>query len=224
VPGVPPAAGGRDIDLLVVGGGIIGTSCAYHLSRTGWKVTILDRGESARILRNDVALMLTVRQTRSPKKIDHRPAEILIRSASDLLALRGAVFVTECRLEIGQRDFAPFSIQIVGERAEAEGKTHTSPARKFRDRPCQKPNPRILEIITKLFPAVFHIQLKGVQKTSDLHLSTNNPPMLRINGDLVRVDYPPMQNDDFKAWCMRSFTISLTIDSSAAARELPWPR
>ncbi len=60
------------------------------------------------------------------------------------------------------RDFAPFSIQIVGECAEPEGKTDTSRARKVRDRPGQKPNPRILEIITKLFPAVFHIQLKGV--------------------------------------------------------------
>jgi twitching motility protein PilT len=36
------------------------------------------------------------------------------------------------------------------------------------------------------------------QKASDLHLSTNNPPMLRINGDLVRVDFPPLQNDELK--------------------------
>ena len=34
-------------------------------------------------------------------------------------------------------------------------------------------------------------KLMGEQKASDLHLSTNNPPMLRINGELVRVDYPP---------------------------------
>jgi twitching motility protein PilT len=65
-------------------------------------------------------------------------------------------------------------------------------------------------------------KLMTVQKTSDLHLSTNNPPMLRINGDLVRVDYPPMQNDDLKAWCMRSLTISLLIDSPRP-RELPCP-
>ena len=37
------------------------------------------------------------------------------------------------------------------------------------------------------------------QKASDLHLATNNPPMLRINGDLVRVDFPPLQNDELKA-------------------------
>src|SRR4030081_912174 len=37
------------------------------------------------------------------------------------------------------------------------------------------------------------------QKASDLHLSTNNSPMLRINGDLVRVDFPVLQNDDLKA-------------------------
>ncbi len=36
------------------------------------------------------------------------------------------------------------------------------------------------------------------QKASDLHLSTNNPPMLRINGDLVRVDFPPLQSDELK--------------------------
>lgn len=29
---------------IVVGGGIIGTACAYYLSRVGWKVTILDKG------------------------------------------------------------------------------------------------------------------------------------------------------------------------------------
>ncbi len=35
-------------------------------------------------------------------------------------------------------------------------------------------------------------KLMSEQKASDLHLSTNNAPMLRINGDLVRVDYPPL--------------------------------
>src|ERR1700757_164772 len=42
-------------------------------------------------------------------------------------------------------------------------------------------------------------KLMTEQKASDLHLSTNNAPMLRINGDLVRVDFPPMKNDDLKA-------------------------
>jgi twitching motility protein PilT len=36
------------------------------------------------------------------------------------------------------------------------------------------------------------------QKASDLHLSTGNPPMLRVNGELHRVDYPPLENDDLK--------------------------
>ena len=45
--------------------------------------------------------------------------------------------------------------------------------------------------------AFFKLMLE--QKASDLHLSTNNPPMLRINGELVRVDYPPLQNDELKA-------------------------
>ena len=42
-------------------------------------------------------------------------------------------------------------------------------------------------------------KLMSEQKASDLHLSTNNAPMLRINGDLVRVDFPLLQNDDLKA-------------------------
>src|ERR1700719_5326616 len=42
-------------------------------------------------------------------------------------------------------------------------------------------------------------KLMAEQKPSDLHLSTNNSPMLRIHGDLVRVDFPPLKNDDLKA-------------------------
>src|ERR671922_1270413 len=37
------------------------------------------------------------------------------------------------------------------------------------------------------------------QKASDLHLSSGNSPMLRINGELHRVDYPPLDNDSLKA-------------------------
>src|SRR6266516_1535799 len=37
------------------------------------------------------------------------------------------------------------------------------------------------------------------QKASDLHLSAGNSPMLRINGELHRVDYPPLENDTPKA-------------------------
>ncbi len=37
------------------------------------------------------------------------------------------------------------------------------------------------------------------QKASDLHLATGNAPMLRINGELQRVDYPPLENDSLKA-------------------------
>jgi twitching motility protein PilT len=37
------------------------------------------------------------------------------------------------------------------------------------------------------------------QKASDLHLSTGNPPILRINGELVRVDFPVLENDALKA-------------------------
>ncbi len=37
------------------------------------------------------------------------------------------------------------------------------------------------------------------QKASDLHLSSNNQPILRINGELIRIDAPPLENDDLKA-------------------------
>lgn len=37
------------------------------------------------------------------------------------------------------------------------------------------------------------------QKASDLHLSTGNQPILRINGDLVRIDAPVLEADDLKA-------------------------
>jgi twitching motility protein PilT len=37
------------------------------------------------------------------------------------------------------------------------------------------------------------------QKASDLHLASGNPPILRINGELHRVDYPPLESDSLKA-------------------------
>ncbi|HEY1717794.1 MAG TPA: type IV pilus twitching motility protein PilT [Verrucomicrobiae bacterium] len=37
------------------------------------------------------------------------------------------------------------------------------------------------------------------QRASDLHMSSGNPPILRINGELQRVDYPPLENDSLKA-------------------------
>ncbi|MDX1952162.1 MAG: type IV pilus twitching motility protein PilT [Verrucomicrobiota bacterium] len=37
------------------------------------------------------------------------------------------------------------------------------------------------------------------QKASDLHLSSGNPPILRINGELHRVDYPPLESDELKS-------------------------
>ena len=36
------------------------------------------------------------------------------------------------------------------------------------------------------------------QKASDLHLSSGNSPMLRINGELHRVDHPPLDSDKLK--------------------------
>jgi len=36
------------------------------------------------------------------------------------------------------------------------------------------------------------------QQASDLHLSSGNNPMLRVNGELHRVDHPPLENDELK--------------------------
>ncbi|MGC8742541.1 MAG: type IV pilus twitching motility protein PilT [Verrucomicrobiia bacterium] len=44
--------------------------------------------------------------------------------------------------------------------------------------------------------AFFNLMLE--QKASDLHMSSGNPPMLRINGELHKVDYPPLDNDELK--------------------------
>ena len=45
--------------------------------------------------------------------------------------------------------------------------------------------------------AFFNLMLE--QKASDLHLSTGNPPILRINGEMHRVDFPTLENDSLKA-------------------------
>jgi twitching motility protein PilT len=45
--------------------------------------------------------------------------------------------------------------------------------------------------------AFFNLLLE--QKASDLHMSSGNPPILRINGELLRVDFPPLESDSLKA-------------------------
>ena len=37
------------------------------------------------------------------------------------------------------------------------------------------------------------------QRASDLHMASGNPPMMRIHGELQRVDYPPLESDALKA-------------------------
>src|SRR6202451_2969889 len=37
------------------------------------------------------------------------------------------------------------------------------------------------------------------QRASDLHMSSGNPPMMRIHGELQRVDFPPLESDSLKA-------------------------
>src|SRR5580700_6171881 len=36
------------------------------------------------------------------------------------------------------------------------------------------------------------------QRASDLHMASGNPPMMRIHGELQRVDYPPLESDVLK--------------------------
>jgi len=42
------------------------------------------------------------------------------------------------------------------------------------------------------------------QKASDLHMTAGNAPMLRINGEMERVDYPPLENDSLKTMLYES--------------------
>src|SRR5213592_5268858 len=41
-------------------------------------------------------------------------------------------------------------------------------------------------------------KLMAEQKASDLDFSTHTPPMLRINRDLIRVDYPALKDEELK--------------------------
>jgi len=44
--------------------------------------------------------------------------------------------------------------------------------------------------------AFFHLMFE--QKASDLHMASGSPPILRINGEMQRVDYPPLEADELK--------------------------
>ncbi len=45
--------------------------------------------------------------------------------------------------------------------------------------------------------AFFDLMFK--EKASDLHLASGNPPILRINGEMHRVDFPPLESETLKA-------------------------
>src|SRR5205807_6345503 len=61
----------------------------------------------------------------------------------------------------------------------------------------------ISEVMAKI-DAFFNLMFE--QKASDLHLSSGNAPMLRINGELQRVDFPPLENDGLKTMLDRKST------------------
>ena len=41
-------------------------------------------------------------------------------------------------------------------------------------------------------------------KASDMHLSNGLPPMLRVNGEIRKVNLPPLDSAEVKIWCMTS--------------------
>ena len=43
------------------------------------------------------------------------------------------------------------------------------------------------------------LQLMVKQKGSDLHLAVASPPMVRINGDIAKVEMPPLTQADIEA-------------------------
>ena len=38
----------------------------------------------------------------------------------------------------------------------------------------------------------------GVNGTSDMHLSAGMPPMIRVDGDMRKIDVPPMDNTNVR--------------------------
>jgi twitching motility protein PilT len=43
-----------------------------------------------------------------------------------------------------------------------------------------------------------YFNLMAAEKASDLHLSTGNPPLLRVNGDMVRTNLPPLEHEPLR--------------------------
>ena len=43
------------------------------------------------------------------------------------------------------------------------------------------------------------LELTVREKASDLHISANLPPVLRISGNLMRTEYPPLSSDDVES-------------------------
>src|ERR1017187_9489890 len=55
---------------------------------------------------------------------------------------------------------------------------------------------KLTEIYMAQIDALFNLMFS--EKASDLHLSSGNPPILRINGELTRVDAPALQDEQLK--------------------------
>ena len=43
-----------------------------------------------------------------------------------------------------------------------------------------------------------YFTMMAAEKASDLHLSTGNPPLFRVNGDLLQMDHPPLEHEALK--------------------------
>ena len=42
------------------------------------------------------------------------------------------------------------------------------------------------------------LKISVINKASDLHLSSGLSPMMRVNGDIVKIDLPPLEAGDIK--------------------------
>ena len=43
------------------------------------------------------------------------------------------------------------------------------------------------------------LEIVRERKASDLHISTGLPPVIRVDGELTRIDMPPLTSDDVES-------------------------
>lgn len=94
-------------DVVVIGAGVIGTSCAYHLVKKGYKVALVDRGDIASGTSShcDAAAMITDKMPGADAALGHASIQRFIQLAKELdydfnFEQRGSLYVCETDMEM----------------------------------------------------------------------------------------------------------------------------